>query len=305
MGRMHWLAATWVMLAPAGWEPRPPEPLTVWAQAGARPWAQCRGIERAAERILGSRLAAEDRTKNPWVERAQLCPGSPAVLVVAAQHELSQVPSLPPLSELAGQVEVVEEKHAAGRQKAARWLAAARAEAARRGEPPPPRTWFLSAQAALSLGDPAGARAALAEAAARGEVESWQLDRLGALAALLAGELPRALELAHRAREVGTLGERNASTLVLAFIYDRAGAPDAATRELGGAGALGLGSAERAAFETYLPLHERLYFMALDQIARRNPGNATWLLRAYLACPDPEAPERLLVERRITELRPK
>ena len=40
-----------------------------------------------------------------------------------------------------------------------------------------------------------------------------------------------------------------------------------------------------------LPLHERIYFTAIDQIARRNPGNATWLLKAYLACPEPEAPE--------------
>lgn len=305
---MLWAAAIGLMLAPPGWEPRPPEPPTVWAQAGARPWGQCSEFERSAERVLGTQSpgGGEERgVASPWPDRAKLCPGSPAVLVAAALAELSTVPELPPLSELAGQVEALSEAQRTSRKRAARWLAAARLEASRRGEAPPPWTHYLTAYAALGLGEPGRARDALQQAEGRGEAEPWRIDRMQALASLLQGDLTRALELAHRARELGPSRDRGTSTLVLALVYDRAGAPESAARELTAHHQASYSWPERGALDTLLPLHERLYLAALDQLVRRNTGNVTWLLKAYLACPEPEAPERKLVERRLEELRPK
>lgn len=277
----------------------------MWAEAGSRPWGQCREFERQAERVLQSPNVRGDdvRGPGPWADRAELCPGVPAVLAAAAYFELMLVPPLPPLGDLVEEVKPLLEAHRTSRQRAARWLATARRESARKGDPPPPLTWFLSAQSALGLGEPAAARRALAEADARGEVEPWRLDRLGALTALLAGDLPPALELGYRARELGPAAERGTSTFLLALIYDRAGAPDAAVRELAAVRAASFGF-ERSVIDTLLPLHERIYLQALEQIALRNPGNATWLLKSYLACPAVEAPERRMAERRIEELRP-
>lgn len=293
------------MLAPTTWQPLPAGPPTVWAEAGSRSWAQCREFERSAERILVAQsFRTEERgAASPWPDRAKLCPGAPAVLVVAAMFEVLQAASLPALSELAGEVAALSEAQRVSRRRALGWIDAARAEAGRRGEALPPLTWYLRAQAALGLGDAALAREALQAAEARGEVEGWRLDRLGALAALMAGELEQALELAHRARELGTLADRGLSTLVLALVYDRAGATDAALREMAGLRSMAYGF-ERGAVDALLPMHERIYLLGLEQVALRNPGNATWLLKAYLACPEVQAPERTLVERRLAELRP-
>jgi hypothetical protein len=301
-----WAAAIALVLAPPKWEPRPPEPPTAWAQAGSRPWGQCRDLERGAERILAQAPAVtgERGPPSPWPDRAKLCPGSPAVLVAAAQAELVQAPEFPPLSELAAQVEALGEAQRTSRKRAARWLAAARTEASRRGEAPPPWTWYLTGWAALGLGEAERAREALLQAEARGEAPPWWIDRLLALTSLLQGDLTRALELAHRARELGPARDREMSTLILALVYDRAGAPEAAMRELA-AQQSGYRSPPAGLLDTYLPLHERLYVAALEQMVARQTGNVNWLLKAYLACPEPAAPERKLVQRRIDELRPK
>jgi hypothetical protein len=301
-----WAAAIGLMLASPKWEPRPPEPPTVWAQAGSRPWERCRELERGAERVLGvqQQVTEERGPPSPWPDRAKLCPGAPAVLVAAALAELSTVPEFPPLSELAAQVEALAEAQRTSRKRAARWLAAARAEASRRGEAPPPMTWYLTAYAALGLGEAGRAREALQQAEARGEAEPWRIDRMLALASLLQGDLSRALELAHRARELGPARDREMSTLILALVYDRAGAPEAAVREMS-AQQGSYRAAPQRVLDTLLPLHERLYMAALEELIQRRTGNVNWLLKAYLACPEPEAPERKLVERRLDELRPK
>jgi hypothetical protein len=281
--------------------PTPAPGPTVWAEAGGRPWTGCRERERQAEGILQRVSAATEESSgdSPWAALARDCPNAPAVLVLAAMRELGKAPATP------AQIEVqalpkLREIHRQGRLQARTWLLRALAEAARRGEPPPVLTYYFLGYAALGLGEPAVARVALAEAERRGEVEGWRADRAGAVAALLAGELPRALELAYRAREQAPAAQKTTSVYVLALVYDRAGAPETAQREL-----LALRSGERGAVDTLLPLHEQLYLLALEQQAGRFNGTAARLWEAYLACDEPEAPERALAERRLAELRPR
>ena len=299
---MSLLVALSLSLAPAEVEPGP----TVWAEAGARPWTLCRDYERQAESLLQrvSQRADEAQAEAPWGPRARECPGAPSVLVLAAMRELSKVPSYPPLVDLTAALPRLAEAQRQTREQALAWLTQAQVEAQRRGEPPPVLTYYFTAYAALGLGDPEAARAALARAQRRGEVESHLLDRAAAVAALLAGELQTALDLAYRARELAPASDRQTAVYILALIYDRAGAPDAAMRELSALRPGGFGF-ERGLVDTLLPLHERLYLNALEHKAQRNPNNATRLWEAYLACPEPEAPERTLVEQRLAELRPR
>ena len=283
-----------------------PEAVNVWAEAGGRPWTLCRDHERQAEAMLLrlSQRADESPGETPWAKRANECPGAPAVLVVAALRELRKVPAYPSLGDLKDELPRLAAAQRQARVQARSWLAQAEVESERRGEAPPLLTHFLTAQAALGLGEPATARAALAKAGARGEVEAWRLELAGALAALLAGELQAALELAYRARELSPGEERSLVTYVMALVYDRAGAPEAAGRQLGALGAGRFGY-ERGPIDTMLPFPERLYLGALEEQARRTPGNARLLWEAYLACPEPEEPERQLVRRRLAELQPR
>lgn len=283
-----------------------PEAMNVWAEAGGRPWTLCRDHERQAEALLMrvSQRPDESPGETPWAKRATDCPGAPAVLVVAALRELRKIPAYPSLGDLKPALSRLGEAQRQARLQARAWLTQALVECERRGEAPPLLTHFLLAQAALGLGEPVAARAALERAAARGEVESWRLELAGALAALLAGELQQALELAYRARELSPGEERSLVTYTAALVLDRAGAPEAAARQLVVLGSSRMGN-ERVSVDMMLPFPERLYLSALEEQARRNPGNARLLWEAYLACPEPEEPERRLVERRIKELQPR
>ncbi len=291
-----------LLLTPAG----ATEATNVWAEAGGRPWTLCREHERQAEALLLrlSQRADESAGETPWAKRAADCPGTPAVLVVAALRELRKIPAYPSLGDLRPALPRLAESQRQVRLQAQAWLTQALVECERRGEAPPLLTHFFMAQAALGLGDPPAARAALVRAGARGEVEAWRIELAGALAALLAGELRTALELAYRARELSPGEERSLVVYALALVLDRAGAPEAAARQLAALGGSRFGN-ERVGIDMMLPFPERLYLSALEEQARRNPGNARLLWESYLACPEPEEPERRLVERRIKELQPR
>jgi hypothetical protein len=295
------LVLAWMMVAAPVQAPAPE--VTPWAESGGRPWTSCREYERQAELLLRSSKSEESNGATSWSTRARQCPNAPAVLVVAALAELSKVPGFPPLVDLQAELTGLAEAQRTTRQQAQGWLKRALLEAERRGEAPPTLTHYFVGYAALGLGDWATARAALREAERLGEVESWRSDRALAVAALLAGDLAEALRLAHRSREFAPAADRPTSIQILALIYDRAGAPDAAQRELAALRAQNYGE-DRATVETVLPLPERIYLQALQQGAR-NPGNAVRLWDAYLACPEPEAPERRLAEQRRDELRPR
>jgi hypothetical protein len=121
---------------------------------------------------------------------------------------------------------------------------------------------------------------------------------------LLAGELQQALGLAYRARESAPQDERQFANYAIALVYDRAGAPEAAARQMAPYGRSRFGG-ERMAIDVMLPFPERLYLSAIEEQARVNPGNARLFWEAYLACPEPEEPERRLVERRLKQLQPR
>jgi hypothetical protein len=287
--------------------PAPAPARTPWAEAGARPWTTCREYERQAERLLASAggRGEEERREAPWQARVGECPNVPALLVTAALLELLKIPGFPPLVDLEGELPRLAGLHRDTRRQALAWLQQALAEAARRGDPPPPLAHYFVAYASLGLGDWQTARTALAAAERRGEVEPWRVDRAGAVAALLAGDLPRALALAYRARELAPANDRLTSLYILALVYDRAGAPEAAARELGALRTQSFTAGERAAVDSLLPLPERIYLAALEQQSLGHPQSALRLWSAYLACPEPEAPERRLVELRRQELRPR
>jgi len=302
IGAMSLLLGLSLLLAPV----EAPEAANVWAEAGGRPWTLCRDHERQAEALLQrlSQRVDESLGETPWAKRASDCPGAPAVLVVAALRELRKIPAYPSLGDLKAARSRLAEAQRQARVQAQTWLLQALVESERRGEAPPLLTHFFMAEAALGLGDPAAARQALVRAGARGEVESWRLELAGALAALLAGELRTALELAFRARELSAPEERSLVVYVMALIYDRAGAPEAAVRQMAALGSMRLGN-ERGAVDVMLAFPERLYLSALEEQARGNPGNARLLWEAYLGCPEPEEPERRLVERRLKGLQPR
>lgn len=298
------LALTWMLAAAT---PAPKVDVTPWAEAGGRPWTSCREYERQAEQLLraSSGKAEESSVNTPWPARAKECPNAPPVLVMAALLELVKIPSFSsPLADLEKDLPTLREAHRTTREQAQTWLRRAMTEADRRGEPPPPLTNYFMAYAALGLGDWQAARASLRASERLGEVEPWRTDRTLAVAALLAGDLAEALRLAHRSREFSTPSDRATSAQILALIYDRAGAPEAAQRELAVLRAQSFGDERGTAVEWVLPLPERIYLQALLQ-QTRYPGSAMRLWEAYLACPEPEAPERKLVEQRREELRPR
>jgi len=283
--------AAWLAVAGSPAEPGP----TPWAQAGARPWSLCRGHEREAQVRLESEGVQVDEAKSSvWRTRAALCPGSPAVLVAAALVELGRPPELLASPVELGRVFVQQ------REDALAWLRRARAESARRGEAPPPLTDYLEAYASYGLGELDRAAAALDAARARGDVESWRIDRLGALVALGRGDLDAAVHLAHRSWIHAATSGRVASAYVWALVMDRAGATDEARRDLAR-----LRSSEargRSVLDSLLPVHERFYVMALEQEALGHASGAIELWQAYLTLPAVQAAERVQVERRLAEL---
>ena len=64
------VSAIALLLASPSWQPRPPEPLTVWAEAGSRPWGQCRELERTAEAMV-VRQSIGIEGPSQWAERVR------------------------------------------------------------------------------------------------------------------------------------------------------------------------------------------------------------------------------------------
>jgi hypothetical protein len=296
------LIAGWIALAPPLADPGI-APNTPWARSGARSWTRCQQLDRDAERRLRGDNGTNEQDNKPerWRERAAACPGAPAVLTLTASLELTQSVDFSGLSALSEQIAELHLRLAESRQRARLLLAAAAAESQRRASPLPPMHAYLAAYAAYGLGDAAGARVQLALARQRAEVETWRLDRLEALLGLVDGDLRESLRLAHRAYLHANSAGKIHSALIWALVLDRAGATEAAHLTLAGhrsregRGVDGLSA--------LLPLHERIYLMALDQESRGHSSGAVTLWGAYLGLPEPHPADRLQVERRLAQLR--
>jgi len=295
------LLAAWIAAAPPLPDPGI-APQTAWARSGARSWTRCQQLDRdALRRLLGDDSGLDDDSKpERWRERALACPSAPALLTLAASLELAQELDISGLSDLREQLTELHQRLHESRRRAQLWLAAAATESERRQALLPPMHAYLSAYAAYGLGDAARARAQLELARRRAEVETWRLDRLDALLQLDDGELRESLRLAHRAYLHASSAGKINSAQIWALVLDRAGATEAAHLTLAGHRAR---EGRGAGFSALLPLHERLYLMALDQESRGHSSGALTLWSAYLELREPHPADRLHVERRLLALR--
>jgi hypothetical protein len=297
-----WLA--W-LLAVAPWQPATAPPPTVWARAGATGWSACEELGRQAAAVrsgAGPRGGGEDTS--PWAERAARCPAVPEVLFLAAQFEIINAGDVGfgPEPGTTASLDPVVKDHRERVGQALRWIETAIEESARRREAPPREARFLRAYALVALGRPTDARVALDDAIAFGDVERWRIDRMGAVIALLAGDVDRAMRLAQRAGLETPNEDRTITRYIRALVLDRSGAPSAARTELlelrNDAGHI----LARHATESLLPVHERLYLRALEHQVGDDPDSALRLWDAYLARPEPEEPDRVVAQRHRTAL---
>ncbi len=290
---------------PPGWKPAAAPPPSASASAGARPWAVCEELGRQAI-ALGNGGAPRGESgledNSVWLERVRRCPTVPGLLVLAARLELVAAGDVGFVHEPGTSLDAVVNDHRERVERAAQWAKTALQESARRREPPPRETRFVLAYAMLSLGRTADARAALDRAIAAAEIERWRSDRMGAVIALLDGDLDGAMALAQRATIDAPMDDRTITRYIRAMVLDRAGGTAAAHAELldlrNEAGSI----IARRATESLLPVHERLYLRALDHQVAEDSGTALRLWDAYLSRSEPAEPERVLARRHRAEL---
>jgi hypothetical protein len=306
------LAAALLLGAPARpqpkWQPAGAPRPTVWARAGATAWAACEELGRQAAALRGGSGPRGDSSTDDasaWTERAARCPGVPEVLVLAAQIEIATMVDVSFGPEPGTSLDSVVEDHRERVVQALKWLDAALAESARRRDPAPRETRFLRAYALVALGQPKAARDALDDAIAYADVERWRSDRMGAVIALLDGDLDRAMLLAHLAGVSTPPDDRTITRYIRALVLDRGGAAAAARSEMielrNDVGHI----QARHATESLLPVHERLYLRALEHQAGEDPDGAIRLWDAYLVRPEPEEPDKVLARRHREALRRK
>ena len=278
---------------------------TVWAQAGSRSWTGCSSIASEAGKQLWNYVEEANayRENHHWSIQAGECPNAPEVLTLAVRSELLRRFDLP--NALSGETELseLEVGLAESRDRALAWIDDAELELQRRRDKRSLGLEYWRGRALLSLGDLPGAEAAFERALASHSVEGWKLRRMLALTALYAGDIERALVLGERADIDAPSTDKVVSYYVLALILDRAGDSAGAARRMKFARDRDEGSQLRA-LETALPVHERLYLRAYAQTVREDESGALRLWAAYLARPEPEAPERRLAERHQAALQP-
>ncbi len=251
----------------------------------------------------GARGQAAD--EGSWRRRAEQCPNVPAVLLLAAQAEITASARLGWSTGTDEVIEGVTRDHAKRLTRALRWIDRALAESERRGEPAPDEAFYFRAYALVGLGRHAEAREALATSERLADVERWRTDRMGAVIALLTGDLQRALDASHRGVVDARPEDRQISRYIWAFVLDRAGAQAAAHEEIVRLRREAGDMSARQAVESLLPIHERIYLRALVQQVTGDRSTALRLWDAYLARPEPAEPERELARRHRAALTPR
>lgn len=273
----------------------------VWVQSGARSWRPCVQATREAEAGRFSAIA-QAHQGHGWRKLAEGCPHEPWVALMAAVEAFGELETLDWASDAAADYATVIPRHRRLLQSILLHLERAQSEALRRGERPPPQTSYLLARARFGLGMYGPARDAWEQAYRTRATPRWMLDRLGALLDMVEGRLQASVRRARLAwTDVGH-EERLISGYVWALVLDRAGSPGAAQDALEALRREGTYVMARRDVEDLLPVHERLYLLALDRQAEGDPAGAMLLWKAYLQRPEPKEPERVAAHRHLAEV---
>ena len=279
---------------------------TVWAQAGSRSWTGCSAVAAEAGKQLTS--LAEDvnnfQANHHWAIQAGECPNAPEVLAMAVRSELMRRFDLPEATDGKSDLTLLEEAMKESRKVAFDWIADAQTELGRRQDDRTLGLEYWRGRALLASGDLDGAAKAFELALEQRSIESWRLRRLLALTLLFRGDLDGALIHAFRADIDAPASDRLIAEYVLALVLDRAGDTASSRRRMKDTLDRDGDLARMRSLEVALPVHERLYLRAFAQTVRGEASGAMRLWDAYLARPEPEAPERRLAERHRQALTP-
>ena len=286
----------------------PPPPPTPWAQAGARGWTLCLELDKEARSVQAQGQSGSERGMQlRWSQRARQCPHVPSVLALAAESTIMTLQLRTLAAATDDEIAALADEQQRNLRRALHWLDAALSEANLIHRPPPAEARYLRSVALLGLGRLEAADAALASALAQGDLPRWRADRSAAVIALLRGDLATALRRAHRGlRDAprNDTAELVMSRYVLALVLDRAGAPADSQEHFSSLRRQYRHTQPSSGVEALLPIHERLYLRALFHQSAGNEANARRLWELYLTRPEPQDPERRLVQRHLAELTP-
>lgn len=291
---------------PGTWDPDE-GPLTVWAKAGSRSASDC--VRRADDAANQLRRLGDDiqllKNSTKWRDRATYCPRSPDVLRLAAFTELLRLIPLPSApAEGDWDFTALDQELAESRKQALAWMHDAELESRRRGEGVGIGIIYFRSRALLSQGHVEQAKAAAIQALDTGDVAPWRAYRVIALCEMMEGDLDQALLHARRSVTNASERGRSLSEYVYALILDRAGDTAAAARIFQRWRNRNPTDTRRV-LEMTLPLHERLFLLALEaQYVGGQTNAALRLWNAYLSRKEPHPAERKLAERHLAELGP-
>ncbi len=289
----------------------PSKGLGPWEPLGGTDYGICKQLRDQAMQTWATLREATATPENieSWAMRVARCPYDPEVLRVAAFVQASAVMGLPADLAVATQEDLQEtyQRTMEAHEKALRWIDAAIAEDGRRGMRSPQGTHYVRGRILLALGRSVEAVQALERSRAEGDARAYKVERMLALAAMVAGDLDQAFAAAWEASRYAAYDERGASAWVMALVLDRCGETEAALElarrirnEFSDIDGIRVGVVGAA-----LPPRERLYLAAFERAAAGDAVSATRLWGAMLRDDALPAEDRALVQRHIKSLEPR